>query len=64
VIKKFSIKSENEVQYLDDESDPTSDELHDALESLYDEFKKLGLKYSLLKYNYAYLFAGKRNSRK
>jgi hypothetical protein len=49
---------------LDDESDPTSDELHDALESLYDEFKKLGLKYSLLKYNYAYLFAGKRNSRK
>ena len=49
MIKKFSIKSENEVQYLDDESDPTSDELHDALESLYDEFKKLGLKYSLLK---------------
>jgi hypothetical protein len=49
---------------LDDESNPTSDELHDALESLYDEFKNLGLKYSLLKENYACSFAGKRNSRK
>ena len=49
---------------MDDESDPTSDELHDALEYLYDKFKNLGLKYSLLKENYACLFAGKRNSRK
>ena len=64
MIKKFSIKSENEIQYLDDESDPTSDELHDALEYLYDTFKNLGLKYSLLKENYACLFARKRNSRK
>jgi hypothetical protein len=46
---------------LDDESDPTSNELHDALEYLYDKFKNLGLKYSLLKENYACLFAGKRN---
>uniref|UniRef100_A0A2K1YGD8 UBN2 domain-containing protein n=1 Tax=Populus trichocarpa TaxID=3694 RepID=A0A2K1YGD8_POPTR len=37
----MAIKNKNELQSLDDESDPTYDELHDAFESLYDEFKKL-----------------------
>jgi cell shape-determining protein MreC len=36
---------------LDDEFGPTYDELHDLLESLYDEFKKLVSKYSTLKKN-------------
>jgi hypothetical protein len=38
----MAVERENKVQYLDDESDPTYDELHDVFESLYDEFKKLG----------------------
>jgi hypothetical protein len=41
------------------ESEPTYDELHDALESLYDEFKKLCLKYVILKKNYACLLVEK-----
>jgi hypothetical protein len=55
----IAIENENELQSLDDESNPNYNELHDALESLYDEFKKLGLKYSLLKKNYACLFVEK-----
>jgi hypothetical protein len=49
---------------LDNESNPTYDELDDALELLYDEFKKLGSKYSTLKNNYAYLIVDKKNFRK
>jgi agmatine/peptidylarginine deiminase len=60
----MAIKNENELQSLDDESDPTYDELHDAFESLYDEFKKLGSKYSTLKKNYTCLLIKKKNFRK
>jgi hypothetical protein len=49
---------------LDDESDPTYDELHDVFESLYDEFKKLGSKYSTLKKNCAYLLVEKETLEK
>lgn len=34
----MAIENENEVQSLDDESDPNYNELHDALKYLYDEF--------------------------
>lgn len=39
-----TIESKNEVQSLDDESNPTYNELHDTFESLYDEFKKVKFK--------------------
>jgi len=45
------IKSKNKIQSIDDESNPTYDELKDAFESLYDEFKKLCSKYNRLKKN-------------
>jgi hypothetical protein len=51
----MAIKSDNDVLFLDDESDLSYDEPHDAFESLYDGFKKLGHKYSSLKNNYACL---------
>jgi hypothetical protein len=38
----MTIKNENDVQSLDDEFNLTYDELYHTLESLYDEFKKLG----------------------
>jgi len=44
-----TIESKNEVQSLDDESNPTYNELHDTFESLYDELKKLSSKYNILK---------------
>jgi len=56
----MTIESENEVQSLYDKSNPTYNELHNSLESLYDELKKLGLKYSLLKKNHACLFVEKK----
>lgn len=39
-----TIKSKNKVQSLDDESNPTYNELHYAFKSLYDEFKKVKFK--------------------
>jgi hypothetical protein len=45
--------------FLDDESDLCYDELRDAFESLYDEFKKLGHKYSSLKKIHACLIVEK-----
>jgi len=39
-----TIESKNEVQSLDDESNPTYNEFHDTFESLYDEFKKVKFK--------------------
>jgi len=53
------IESDNEVFFLDDESDLSYDELRDAFESLYDEFKKLGHKYSSLKKSHACLIIEK-----
>jgi hypothetical protein len=55
----MAIKSDNDVLFLDDESDLSYDEPHDAFESLYDGFKKLGHKYSSLKNNYACLLVEK-----
>jgi len=49
----MKIKSDNEVISLDDESNLSYIKLHDAFEILYDEYKKLGSKYSLLKQNHA-----------
>lgn len=49
---------------MDDESKPTYDELYEALESLYDQFKKLGSKYSSLKKNYACLLIEKETLEK
>jgi hypothetical protein len=60
----MTIKNENEVQSLDDEFNLTYDELYHALESLYDEFKKLGSRYNTLKKNYACLLIEKKKSLK
>jgi predicted nuclease with TOPRIM domain len=57
----MAIESENEVQSLNDKSDPTYDKLYDAIEYLYDEFKKLGSKYNTLKKNYTCLLVEKEN---
>jgi len=38
----MEIKSENEVQSLDNESDLTYDEFYNAFGSLFNEFEKLG----------------------
>ncbi|KAJ6856493.1 hypothetical protein NC651_038201 [Populus alba x Populus x berolinensis] len=56
----MTIKNKNEVQSLDDEFNLTYDELYYTLESLYDEFKKLGLRYNTLKNNYACLLVEKK----
>ncbi|KAJ6957259.1 hypothetical protein NC653_039252 [Populus alba x Populus x berolinensis] len=57
----MTIKNKNELQSLDDEFNLTYDELYYTLESLYDEFKKLGLRYNTLKKNYACLLVEKKN---
>jgi agmatine/peptidylarginine deiminase len=56
----MEIKSKNKVQSSNDESNPTYEKLHDALEYLYDEIKKSGSKYSILKKNYACLLVEKK----
>ncbi|KAJ6882365.1 hypothetical protein NC651_028836 [Populus alba x Populus x berolinensis] len=55
----IAIKSENKVHFLNDESDLSYNELHDAFESLYDEFRKLSSKYSSLKKIHICLFVKK-----
>ena len=60
----MEIKSENEIQSLDDESRPTSNELQDTLKSLYDEFKKLDSKYSYCKNKYVCLLVEKETLEK
>jgi len=45
----MKIKSDNEVMFLYNESDLSYNELCDVFEILYDEYKKLGFKYNLLK---------------
>ncbi|KAJ6964309.1 hypothetical protein NC652_002552 [Populus alba x Populus x berolinensis] len=60
----MAIESENDVLYLDDEFDLSYDELHDAFESLYNGFKKLGYKYSSLKKIYACLLVEKKYIKK
>ena len=57
----MEIESKNKVQSSNDESNPTYEKLHDALEYLYDEFKKSSSKYSILKKNYACLLVEKKN---
>jgi hypothetical protein len=49
------IESDNEVVSLDDESSLSYNELNKAFETLYDEYKKLGSKYSLLKKNHVWV---------
>ncbi|KAJ6963181.1 hypothetical protein NC652_001722 [Populus alba x Populus x berolinensis] len=51
----IAIESDNEVMSLDNKSDLFYNELHDSFETLYNKYKKLAFKYSLLKKNYAYL---------
>jgi hypothetical protein len=55
----IAIESDNEVISLDDKSDLSYNELYDLFETLYDEYKKLGSKYNLLKKNYACLLVKK-----
>jgi cell division protein FtsB len=55
---------ENEVHFLDDESDHSYNELHDAFKSLYDEFRKLGSKYSSLKKSHTCLLDEKYTLKK
>ena len=55
----MAIESENEVLSSDDESDPSYIELHEQLENLYVEYKKLGSKYSTLKRNHICLIEEK-----
>jgi effector-binding domain-containing protein len=55
----IAIESDNEVISLDDKSDLSYNELYDLFETLYDEYKKLGSKYNLLKKNYACLLIKK-----
>jgi hypothetical protein len=45
----MAIEIDNDVLFSDDKSDLSYNELHDVFETLYDEYKKLGSKYSLLK---------------
>ena len=60
----MTIKSDNKVISLDDEFDLSYNEFHDAFETLYDEYKKLGSKYSLLKQNHACLLVEKDTLKK
>ncbi|KAJ6862432.1 hypothetical protein NC652_039314 [Populus alba x Populus x berolinensis] len=55
----MAIKSYNEVLFSDDEYDIYYNELHSIFETLYDEYKKLGSEYSLLKKIHAYLLIKK-----
>jgi len=55
----MAIESDNEILSSDYEFDFSYNELHDAFETFYDEYKKLGSKYSLLKKNHACLFVEK-----
>jgi hypothetical protein len=57
----MTIKNENEVQSLNDEFNLTYYKLYHTLESLYDEFKKLGSRYSTLKKNYTCLLVEKKS---
>ena len=43
------IKSDNKVMSSNNESDLFYNELHDSFETLYNKYKKLAFKYSLLK---------------
>jgi len=45
----IAIEIDNDVFFLDDKSNLSYNELHDAFETLYDEYKKLSSKYNLLK---------------
>jgi hypothetical protein len=45
----MAIEIDNDVLFSDDKSDLSYNELHDVFETLYNEYKKLGSKYSLLK---------------
>jgi hypothetical protein len=58
------IESDNEELFSDDESDVSYNKLHNAFETLYDEYKKLGSKYSLLKKNHACLLVKKNTLEK
>jgi hypothetical protein len=49
---------------LNDEFDLSYNELHDAFKILYDEYKKLGFEYSLLKKNHACLLVEKHTLEK
>jgi len=51
----MAIEIDNDVLFSDDKSDLSYNELHDVFETLYDEYNKLGSKYSLLKKN-TYMF--------
>ncbi|KAJ6868458.1 hypothetical protein NC651_033509 [Populus alba x Populus x berolinensis] len=55
----MAIKHNNKVISLDDESNLSYDELYDAFESLYNEFKTLGYKSSSLKKSHACLLVEK-----
>ena len=55
----MAIKHNNDVISLDDESDLSYDELHDAFESLCNEFKTLGYTYSSLKKSHRCLLVEK-----
>jgi agmatine/peptidylarginine deiminase len=55
----MAIERENEVISSNDESDVFYNELHDAFETLYDEYKRLGSKYSILKKKHACLLVEK-----
>jgi hypothetical protein len=55
----MEIKSDNKVLSSNDESDLYYNELYNAFESLYDEFKKLGHKYSSLEKSHASLLVEK-----
>jgi len=54
-----SWKSNNKVLSSNDESDLYYNELYNAFESLYDEFRKLGHKYSSLEKSHASLLVEK-----
>lgn len=60
----ITIKSENKIHFSNDESDLSYNELHDAFESLYDEFRKLSSKYFSLKKIHICLFVKKDISEK
>jgi hypothetical protein len=58
------IESDNEKRFSDDESDVSYNKLYNVFEILYDEYKKLGSKYSLLKKNHACLLVKKNTVEK
>lgn len=60
----MTIEIDNNVLFSNDKSDLSYKELHDVFETLYNKYKKLGSKYSLLKKKHACLLIEKNTLEK